>query len=55
MLHVPLPNVTKAAHSGFETQRRHYQKSKTGKSVAPEKDMRPLKNLEKRFNGSNTL
>ena len=26
----PLPNVNKAAHSSFETQRRHHQKSKTG-------------------------
>ena len=30
----PLPSVNKAVHSGFETQRRHYQKSKTGVSVA---------------------
>ena len=26
---VPLPNANKAAHSGFETQRRHHHKSKT--------------------------
>ena len=26
----PLPSANKAAHSGFETQRRRYQKSKTG-------------------------
>ena len=29
--------MNKAAHSGFETQRRHHLKSKTGVSVAPEK------------------
>ena len=34
---IPLPNVNKAAHSDFETQRRCYQKSKTGVSVAPQK------------------
>ena len=33
--HMPPPNANKAAHSGFETQRRHHQKSKTGVSVAP--------------------
>ena len=33
----PLPSANKAAHSGFETQRRHHQKSKTVVSVAPEK------------------
>ena len=37
----PLPNANKAAHSGFETQRRHHQKSKTGVSVAPQKDLCP--------------
>ena len=35
----PLPSLKKAAHSCFETQRRCYQKSKTGVSVAPSKDM----------------
>ena len=39
----PLPNANKAAHSGFETQTRRHQKSKTGVSVAPEKDMCPPK------------
>ena len=29
-LHMPLPNANKAAQSGFETQRRCHQKSKTG-------------------------
>ena len=28
--HMPVPSANKAAHSGFETQRRHYQKSKRG-------------------------
>ena len=32
--HTPPPSVSKAAHSGFETQRRHHQKSKGGVSVA---------------------
>ena len=30
ILCMPLPSVNKAAHSGFETQRRSHQKSKTG-------------------------
>ena len=34
---MPPPSVNKAAHSGFETQRRCHQKSKTGVSVAPQK------------------
>ena len=33
----PPLSVNKAAHSGFETQSRHHQKSKTGASVAPTK------------------
>ena len=33
--HVSPPSVNKAIHSGFETQRRRHQKSKTGVSVAP--------------------
>ena len=40
---MPLPSVNKAAHSGFETQRRCHQKSKTRVSVAPQKDLCPLK------------
>ena len=35
--HMPPPSMNKAAPSGFETQRRHHQKSKTGVSVAPQK------------------
>ena len=40
---VPPPSVTKTAHSGFETQRRCHQKSKTVVSVAPQKDLCPPK------------
>ena len=42
--HMSLPSVNKFAHSGFETQRRHHQKSKTGVSVAPEKGLMSSKN-----------
>ena len=38
--HRPPPSANKAAHSGFETQKRHHQKSKTGVSVAPQKGLR---------------
>ena len=41
--HTPPPSTNKAAHSGFETQRRRHQKSKTGVSVAPKKDLSPPK------------
>ena len=44
----PLQSLSKAAHSGFETQRRHHQKSETGVSVAPIMDMCPTKILKKR-------
>ena len=37
--HTPPPSVNKAAYSGFEAQRRCHQKSKTGVSVAPQKDL----------------
>ena len=33
--YTPLISVNKAAHSGFETQRRRHQKSTTGVLVAP--------------------
>ena len=36
-------------HPGFETQRRHYQKSKTGVSVAPRKGLISSQNLKKKF------
>ena len=35
--HMPPPSVNKAVHSGFETQMRCHQKSKTGVSLAPQK------------------
>ena len=34
-------SANKAAHSGFETERRPHQKSKTGVSVATQMDMCP--------------
>ena len=37
--HMTLPNMNKAVHSDFETQRRHLQKSKTGVSVSPQKGL----------------
>ena len=37
--HTPPPSMNKAAHFGFETQRRHHQKSITGASVAPQKGL----------------
>ena len=39
----PPQSLNKAAHSGFETQRRCHQKSETGVSVAPKMDMCPTK------------
>ena len=36
---MPPPSVNKTAHSGFETQRRHHQRSKTGVSMAPQKGL----------------
>ena len=41
MIHTPLPNMNKVAHSGFETQRRHHQKFKTEVSMAPQKNSSP--------------
>ena len=38
--------MKKAAHSGFETQRRCHQKSETGVSVAPKMNMCPPKILK---------
>ena len=42
--------TNKAAHSGFETQRRCHQKSKTGVSVAPKMDMCPTNFFKKKNN-----
>ena len=43
LTHTPLPSVNKAAHSGFETQRRRHQKSKTRVSVTRKKVLCPPK------------
>ena len=40
-----LPNANKVAHSGYETQGRRHQKSKTGVSVAPQKGRMSSKKL----------
>ena len=40
---MPLQSSNKASHSGFETQRKCHQKSKTGVPVAPKMDMCPTK------------
>ena len=37
--HMPPPSANKAAHSGFETERRRHQKSKKGVSMAPQKGL----------------
>ena len=47
--YICLCNANKAAHSGFETQRRRHQKSKTGVPVAPKMDMCPPKTLKKKL------
>ena len=41
--HMPPPSTNTAAHSGFKTQRRCHQKSKTRVSVAQQKDLCPPK------------
>ena len=46
---MPPSSVNKAAHSDFETQRRHHQKSKTGVSVGPQKKL-CLPKLKKKYN-----
>ena len=43
--HTPLPSMNKAAHSGFETQSRCHQKSKTRVSVAPQEGLTSSKIL----------
>ena len=44
---MPLSSLNKAASSGFETQGRHHQKSKTKVSVAPQKGLVSSKNFKK--------
>ena len=46
---MPLPSVNKAVHSGFETQMRRHQKSKTGESVAPQKGLMSFKKFLKKI------
>ena len=46
----PPPRANKAAHYGFETQRRCYQKSKTGVSVALQKGLMSSKEFQKKKN-----
>ena len=41
--HMPLPSANKAAHSGFKTQRRCHQKSKSRVSMASQKGFLPFK------------
>ena len=43
--HIPLPSANQAAHSGFETQKRCHDKSKTGISVALQKGLMSSKNF----------
>ena len=46
---MPPPNVNKAIHSGFETQRnKGHQKSETQVSLAQKKDLCPWKFEEKK-------
>ena len=44
--YIHLRNVNKAAHFGFETQRRRHQESKTGVPVAPQKGPLSAKNIK---------
>ena len=44
--HVSLSSMNKAAHSGFPSQRRHHQKSKTRASMAPQKKTYVLQKLK---------
>ena len=55
ILRMPLSSVNKVAHSGFETQRRCHQKSKTGVSVAPKMDMCPTKSFKKKNGNDNVI
>ena len=43
---MPLPGANKASHSGFETQRRNHQKSKT---MAPQKGLMSSQKSLKKF------
>ena len=47
--HMPPQSSNKATYSGFETQRRRHQKSKTGVGVVPQMDFCSA-NINKKFN-----
>ena len=49
---MPPPSMNKAAHSGFETQRRCHQKSKTGVTVAAQKGLMSYKIFLKKLSNS---
>ena len=55
--HTPPPSANKAAHSGFETQWRRHQKSKTEVSVAPQKGLKfsKLKKIIEHYNAVGIL
>ena len=52
---MPLASANKAAHSGFETQRRHHQKSKRRVSGAPKKGLMSSKKFLKKEEEFKTL
>ena len=45
---MPPQSTNKAAHSSFETQRRHHQKSKTGGISGPKKRTHVLETFKKK-------
>ena len=47
--HTPPQSLNMAVHSGFETQRRHHQKSKTWVSVARQKGLMSFKIKKKNY------
>ena len=52
--YMPPPSENKTAHSGFETQRQHHQKSKTEISVAPQQRLVSSKNFFLKESAFNT-
>ena len=49
ILCMPPPSANKATHSGFETQKRHHQKSEIRLSVAPKFGMCTTKIFKNKF------
>ena len=49
---MPPPSMNKAAYSGFESQRRRHQESKTRVSVAQKKDLCPPKILQNKMHSN---